>query len=404
MLPNGLIKRLRAVVRNSGGERGVVLVTSLLVMLLLMPLGALFLTISLTEAMIASNQAGAAQGFSISEAGIEHARKELITANIDAILASTPPLINFTSGGQSVGFAGGTYSVTVGNNATAIGSIPADPGGANSDTDNILILTATGALGTAASSIEAIVQVPLVTPPGAPGAVTTNGPTQTNGTITIDGRNHDMNGNAIIAGSGTYGVFTADTYTQSGNSRVGGTDTDGDDYAPGRPADPSVVEENYSGSMAATPDEVMGGAGNGYAEGTLESIAQSGVNGSQYVTDPATLAYPLSGATYVELPCGGEWAPANIEGSGILIVHNACGNAVIQDLDSGTFRGLLIADDIVHVHADIIGAVAVLTTAPSSGNVIGNGTGRILYSEQALARAIATALNVSYRILAWRQL
>ncbi|MFQ5899464.1 MAG: hypothetical protein ACE5JN_14635, partial [Candidatus Methylomirabilia bacterium] len=273
MLPNGLIKRLRAVVRNSGGERGVVLVTSLLVMLLLMPLGALFLTISLTEAMIASNQAGAAQGFSITEAGIEHARRELLGADVNAILASNPPLINFTNGGQSVGFAGGTYSVTVGNNTTAVGSIPADPGGANNDTDNILVLTATGTLGTAASSIQVIVQRSPAIPPGARGAVTTNGPAATNGSLIIDGRNHDVNGNAIIPDSGTYGIFTASDYSQGGNSRVGGTEYNPAlfDHPPARPADPSVIEDHYNGNpaMATTPDEVVGAADN-----LLKSIAQ----------------------------------------------------------------------------------------------------------------------------------
>ncbi|MFQ5553659.1 MAG: hypothetical protein ACE5EW_08115, partial [Thermoplasmata archaeon] len=245
-------RELTAALRKSGGERGIVLVTSLLVMVLLMPLGALFLTFALTESTIASNQAAAAQGFSITEAGIEHARVELIGADVNAILTSNPPLINFANGGQNVGFGGGSYSVTVGNNTVAVGSIPADPGGANNDTDNILILTATGSLGSATSSIEAIVQGPVTMPPGARGAVTTNGPTATNGNLTIDGRDHDVNGNTIIPDSGTYGIFTASTYSQGGNSRVGGTEHNPAvvDHAPAKPGDPSVIEENYNGNPA----------------------------------------------------------------------------------------------------------------------------------------------------------
>ncbi|MFQ5804639.1 MAG: PilX N-terminal domain-containing pilus assembly protein [Candidatus Methylomirabilales bacterium] len=397
-----LIHEQRAVLSKELGERGVALVVTLLVISLLSVVGFAFLTLSVTENTIAYNEVHATRAFGIAEAGIEHARRELITSDVNTILASNPPLITFTVGGQIVGFGGGTYSVTVANNTTAIGGVPADPGGANTDTDNILILTSTGTFQNATSSIEATVQNLVVLPPGARAAVTTNGPAKTNGNITIDGRNHDMDGN-LIPDSGTYSIFTADTYTQSGNSHVGGTDTGGNDHAPDRPGDPSVIVENYSGSMPTTPDEVMGGAAAGYPEGTLKSMAQSGANGSQYVSDPANLSSPLSGVTYVELPCGDTWQPTDVDGSGILVVHNACTDAVIKNLNFGTLKGLLIADDIVHIHTTIIGAVVSLTTGPSSGNVLGNGSGEVLFSGQAIANAIGGGGSQSYSILAWHQ-
>ncbi len=389
--------RLRGVFAATAGEGGMVLFTAILVMVLFSLMGLTFLTLSYTENTIASNEATSAQAFGITEAGIEHARRELVTANVNAILASNPPLISFTAGGQNVPFAGGTYSVTVANNTTAIGAIPADPGGPTNDTDDVLVLTSTGSLGNATSLIETVVRKPVVFPPGARAAITTNGPTKTNGTLIIDGRDHDMNGN-LVADTGTYGVFSASSYTQSGNSKVGGTDTGGGgpaDHAPAKPGDPSVIEENYSGTMPTTPDEVMG-----YSAGDLMNMAQ------QHVNDPANLTYPLSGVTYVELPCGGTWSPANIDGSGVLVVHNSCGgggtgDAVIKNLNMGTFKGLLIADDIVHIHTTIIGAVVSLTTGPSYGNVIGNGNGDVLYSRQALSNAMGG--SQSYSILFWRE-
>ena len=138
----------------------------------------------------------------------------------------------------------------------------------------------------------------------------------------------------------------------------------------------------------------------GYSAGDLMNMAD------QHVTDPASLTYPLSGVTYVELPCGGTWSPATIDGSGVLVVHNSCGaggagDAVIKNLNSGTFKGMLIADDIVHIHTTIIGAVVSLTTGPSSGNVIGNGNGDILYSRQALSNAMGG--SQTYSILFWRE-
>jgi len=96
--------------------------------------------------------------------------------------------------------------------------------------------------------------------------------------------------------------------------------------------------------------------------------------------------------TYVELPVGGEWKPIYFGevSSGILVVHNSAGNAKMKDIDSGTFSGLIIADDIEHVHATIIGAVVSLTTAPN-GNYIGNGNGEILYSSEAIMEAKESA-------------
>lgn len=389
-------------------DKGIALPISLMVLLLLSIQGLTFLILSATESTITSNKINRAQAFAITEAGIEHARRELLTANVNAILAGNPPLVSFTAGGQNVSFAGGTYSVTVRNNTTAIGAIPADPGGPNNDTDDILVLTSTGSLGNATSSIEAIVQGPLLNAPGATGAVTANGPIKTNGSITIDGRDHDMNGN-LIADTGTYGIFTASTYLQGGSSKVGGTEHPDDqtslDHAPAKPGDPSVIVENYSGPMATTPDEVMGYSANG----TLKSKAQSGVNGSQYVTDPANLTFPLSGVTYVELPPGVVWNPVNLaDSTGILVVHNSAGNAVIKNINPsgpscGCFRGLIIADDIVHIHTKIIGAIVSLTPGPSMGNVIGNGNGQVLYSSEALANAIEGIAPQSYTILSWRE-
>jgi len=202
------------------------------------------------------------------------------------------------------------------------------------------------------------------------------------------------------------GSFQSIPTFKVGIPRWGGTDTDSNDYAPAKPGDPSVIEENYSGTMEATPDEVMGGAANGYPEGTLKTMALSGTNGSQYVADPATLTFPLSGVTYVELPSGQEWNAVDFgDSNGILVVHNTNTHAVIKNLNNGTFKGLLIADDIVHIHTDIIGAVVSLTTGPSFGNVLGNGSGRVLYSRQALANAMGGgAATGTYSVLSWHEL
>ena len=118
-----------------------------------------------------------------------------------------------------------------------------------------------------------------------------------------------------------------------------------------------------------------------------------GVNGSQYTTDPSTLTYPLRGITYVELPDMGSWSPIDfgLYSSGILIVHNSQGNALMNNLNSGVFRGLIISDDMLHIHNLILGGVFLLTDHPRDGNCIGNGSGTLLMSKELILQALETA-------------
>lgn len=237
-----------------------------------------------------------------------------------------------------------------------------------------------------------------IVPPTVKAAITTNNNVKTLGTVEVDGRNHDIYGN-LIAVSGTYGIWTTQSFIRSGSSELGAT-SGGIDYVPGRVENNNVRLESqvYAGGYPDTPDSILGGTANGFPSGTLKSIAMSGVKGSQYVTNPASLSYPLQGITYVEMSTStsgnsNEWNANNIQGSGILIVHNSALNAQIKNMNSGTFTGLIIADDIVRIHTDIIGAVIGISPAPTSGNCIGNGSGRILYSSDAIEKATGIVMG-----------
>jgi len=229
-------------------------------------------------------------------------------------------------------------------------------------------------------------------PGGIRGAITANNPVDTKGNITIDGRNHTVDG-TLVNGSGSYSIWGSSTISQNGNSKYGGT-YDGSDYAPTKPGDPNIISENqiWPGGFPDSPDKVMGGEDKGFSEGTLLDIANSGVNGSQYVTDPDDLNGPFSGVTYLEMSGSKEkdrtWQSMDITGSGILIIHNSSTNSIMKNINSGTFKGLIIVDDMVHIHADIIGAVVILTSSPSSGNCVGNGNGNVLYSSQSVKDAM----------------
>lgn len=215
----------------------------------------------------------------------------------------------------------------------------------------------------------------------APAAITTNNNILSLGNITVDGRNHTKTGQ-LISNDGTFGIWTTQTFSNSGASKIGGTNLSGQDFTPSKNPDPSIVAENQTwpgGTPPTTPEEVLQ---NLPFKISLKEYAKSGDWGSQYVTNPDSLTYPLSGITYVE-PDGGAWVDANIQGSGILIVHNDQVNAILKNT-SNNFTGIIIADDIIHLHSDIIGAIISLTPNPSDGNTIGNSDGNILYSKEAL--------------------
>ena len=224
-------------------------------------------------------------------------------------------------------------------------------------------------------------------PPTVKAAVTTNNPLNTLGTLIVDGRDHTPTG-GLIPNSGTLGIWTTSTLSVSGGSSVGGT-SGGTDHSPHHHPHSSITAQGqvYPGGYPDTPDSILGGKANGYPAGTLKSFAQAGLNGSQYVTDPSNLHFPLSGVTYVELAPGGSWISANVWGEGILVVHNSSLNAALKNSNIGPFKGIVIADDIDKIHTDLLGAVISLSPHPPSGNTIGNGTGRVMYSSQAIINA-----------------
>jgi len=219
----------------------------------------------------------------------------------------------------------------------------------------------------------------------APAPVSTNNNILTLGNLVVDGRDHTADG-TVVPGEGTYGIWTTETYSQSGASKVGGT-YNSIDYVPSKTPDPNIIAENQTwpgGTPPTTPEQVVTNLPSGFS---LKEYAQSGDWGSQYVNDPGLLTFPLKGVTYVELPSGDSWTDANIDGSGILIIHNDQIDAIIKNTYNN-FTGLIIADDIVHLHSTIIGAVISLTQDPSEGNTIGNSDGFILYSKQVLNNSL----------------
>lgn len=242
-------------------------------------------------------------------------------------------------------------------------------------------------------------------PPALKAAVCTNNPIEASGNMDIDGRNHRLDG-TLVPSSGTYGIWTTKTFVRTGAADIGGTSVTRIDYSPSKTPPAAIIAtgQTYPGGYPSSPDSILGGPAVGYPEGKLKQIAQSRVNGSQYTTNPASLTYPLRGVTYVELPSGSSWISCNIEGSGILVVHNPSVDAIMREVNSGTFRGIIVVDDIQHVQTTIIGALIGLSPLPSAGNCIGNGVGEILYSSEAIQNTTGSLAGVTGRnVMLWKE-
>ncbi len=206
--------------------------------------------------------------------------------------------------------------------------------------------------------------------------------------LIIDGRNHDMEG-GFIAETGTLAVSTIETFEAKKKSKIGGTCGE-EDHEPEEHYTSCIVEEEavWPNGFPDTPDKVFGGEEAGFPEGRLKEIAQSGVDGSQYVTDPANLTWPLQALTYVELPSGGKWNNIDFRESwGILVVHNSQTNAQMEKLKEGRFRGILIVDKIKTIENKIIGGVTLLTQASSTWKGKKNKS-EIYFGREAIERAL----------------
>src|SRR3972149_1007142 len=152
-------------------ERGIALVIALLVSALLRLLGGHFMTASMTEKTIASNEVNVARAFYLAEAGVQHAKKSLEALDLSAVLNGTPVF----AGGNAVNLAGGNYAVQVTNNIVANGfprgTIAADPSNSGTaDGDVTVVVTSTATFQNSTQIVETVLQK-TSTIPTIPGAV-----------------------------------------------------------------------------------------------------------------------------------------------------------------------------------------------------------------------------------------
>lgn len=223
-------------------ERGIALVIALLAMVILSILGVTFLSMSATEIAIASNEVDASRAFFLTEAGTAVAKRTLRgTADWDTVLSDPPTTIACpTIVPASLGVC--SYRIV---NDTAV-----DPGGPANDTNNLVIIEATGLSRTAAREVH----LAFMRPNGLPAPPASLLSVGVSSNISFTGNSFSIDGNNWIPPSD-------DSSTPAVQDNSACTSTTAPKYGIGVPNDTHQLEVKNNLS-APQQDNVTGDAPN----------------------------------------------------------------------------------------------------------------------------------------------
>ncbi len=365
-------------------EDGSVLIIVVVVVIVIAAMASGFLYMAGSDAAEGTSATQHMQRLYIAQAGISAGMAEM---------RSNQDYDSNGLGNTSAGFAAGTYTVTAAVNS------------------GILTLTSVGedAFGKE-RALEVIAEraiVPLKSNMFA--AVTSMAPVETTGSIIIDGRDHDMNGNLV--GGGVMGILSGGAITTGGNSSVGGNGV-----APiknGTEAD-NIFDADFDFSTVyptGYPDtaDMLFEVPAGTVKGAAQAAGTCFSSEADYNNFLAANGGSLPGGAIIYCDFD-EALPFHIgdvinHPPSILILHNAAGNANAKNIH-GKFKGMLICDSITHVNAQTLIIGAVHTAWPSAvGNAFGNGNSDILFSSEALANLPGVVSGPGgWNVVSWREI
>ncbi len=403
--------------REPGTERsgaaGFALPMVLVVLVALGIIGGAAAVMTATDQKVAglynfSNRAGAA-----AMAGLEHASGHFLTSGP----TSGWPVTGGVNGyGYSVviardqhDFGSGTvdvsYDETTGYNGSGVG-------------EPVWLLTSSASRGNVkAVQVMRITQRTLNIEADA--ALQSNSGVRLQGNVTVSGVN------STIAGVAVDSTSTAHAGTcQENKPAIKMTDENDTVQLQGTPNlygnltyeenSPTYVEYD-DGVVWHTPEDALG-----LEEGALDSYKQSG---SQYGANrPDT----LSGITYITDDFGSTGTCAttggcgNIQGTGVLIVHNplyhprehdpddplynaakannpAYAPANVGNINGGVFKGIIVADKVDKINGNVEIYGAVLSLTEIDVDIVGSGTAIIKYSCDAI-QLVESALTQPVRL------
>jgi hypothetical protein len=242
----------------------------------------------------------------------------------------------------------------------------------------------------AESVIDVMVKVNpylAINSPPIRGAITARSRVEVTGNIEIDGRDHDTLCN-LNGKPGVFGVSTCDSLHLQGNSKVGGAG-----YAPRRSNQFDAIRPYASQEKAPTsalfdsPEAFLG-----LPAGSLDVYKS---DNPDIPKDFRALIYKTCDAGPVQFGSSG----------GILIVHNSTKTAKLT-INTGEFRGLIIADDFDKISGNVTIHGAIVALKDSTVIVDGVGNGNICYSSDILLHLSSYCNNFKKSVteLLWKEM
>ncbi len=359
-----LLIHLKTRNNNRGGSLIAVLVIAVVGMIMLQ-----MLTITSRSTVKKSgNHVAKMSSFNIAEAGKEdfyskiRSKKFTPLPNTHVTISSDHP------------FAGGTFTVTCKTGSNPESLYIRTTGAIRSETTNIAI--------TALFAPE----IPISNFSNRTGgAIVSRYDVDINGSCEVDGNNYDSLNKLVPSKPGVYGVWTCMSLTLEGSASAGGNG-----QSPVGKKDLPTYSNIVAFEHAAVPSTLS-------SPEAFLGVPSGGLNKFK----KASLTTPFHGVVYIEDDVG----PVHFgNSSGILIVHNASKTATLK-ANGGTFKGLIICDDIDKVNGgiDILGAVVSLSE--STGKWDFNGNSSIHYSSQVLDNLQDYCDNIEMRLdeKAWKE-
>jgi hypothetical protein len=395
---------------RSNQESGSALFMALLLTTMLFALAGTYLTTSYGGSINSARELATVQARLGADDGIQLSIAEL-KSGVDSDADGLGTLTETDSDGRTV-------TVT----ATNLGS-------------NVYRIHSVAVLRLARHGTDVIVErIPSAVPAYSIGsAIASKGPVQTTGSITIDGRDWNDTGTAVV-GPGVYGVQCASTIAAGGNSKIGGAG-----LAPAKPppAGTTVSSSNFTDGIdndndSVQNEELFDGLDNdgddvvdedtrGFPtspdvalhlpEGSLKAAAQAS---GTYFTSSAQVALCVA-ANGGKMPGGriiycdfSNWQPVNLGSSfnsppSILVQHNASSSATMTNV-TGSFRGLLIVDSVQHFTGSFLLVGGVLSFSDQAiGSAFGLGNASIKYSSGVLSNLPPLGSLAKVRIRSWQR-
>ena len=362
-------------------DKGSALILAVVVTIVVAGMSGTYLTLSISKKNSAWQEVEREKAFYAAEAAIAQAKYEL-------------------SSGRDYETTG-LGNVTLTTLANTSVSVTVDTTGL---TGNQRRLTAIATYGPTSKrtdrSIEEVVDKPVVsTSAFGMAAIVSRDQVDFGGNITVDGRDWDINGTAVV-GTGVDGVVSGSSVSVGGSSGIGGNGV----APPGSGAIPGSTEANHNWAtdgidndrdgtpdqpgetFPSDPDQALGLPG-----GTLKTAAQS--TGTYFTSQAAFNAalaangggMPSGKIVYCDFSPSPPFEIGNSMNTApsILVVHNATATAVAKNVH-GQFKGLMMADKIEHINSGsrILGMIQAWGQA---GNLFGNGNSDVQFSSAVLA-------------------